>query len=214
MKVAIIGLDCAAPELVFTRWRAELPNLQRLMDRGISGTLESVHPPITVPAWACMMSSKDPGQLGIYGFRNRRDHSYQGYTIANAAALKHDLLWDILGRAGKRVIVLGVPPSYPPRAVNGIQVGCFLTPSSQSPYTYPAEIKAEVEQVAGGYVFDVDDFRTDDKSALLKRIYEKTRKHFAVARHFLKTQPWDFFMMVEMGVDRIHHGFWKFMDPT
>lgn len=214
MKVAIIGLDCAAPELVFDRWREELPHLKRLMDRGVYGTLESVHPPITVPAWACMMSSKDPGQLGIYGFRNRKDHSYQGYAFANATALSHELLWDILGRAGKRVILLGIPPSYPPKAVNGVQVGCFLTPSTQSTYTYPPEVKAEVERAAGGYVFDVEGFRTDDKDALLKRIYEKTRKHFAVARHFLRTRPWDFFMMVEMGVDRIHHGFWKFMDPA
>ncbi len=213
-KVALIGLDCAAPELVFERWREELPHLKQLMDRGVYGRLESVHPPITVPAWACMMTSKDPGQLGIYGFRNRKDHSYQGYGFANASAITHDLVWDLLGRAGKRVILLGVPPSYPPKPVNGIQVGCFLTPSTESPYTYPPEVKWEVEKVAGGYVLDVEGFRTDEKGALLRRIYDKTRKHFAVAQHFLKTRPWDFFMMVEMGVDRIHHGFWKYMDPA
>jgi len=214
MKVAVIGLDCAAPQLVFDRWREELPNLRQLMEAGCYGPLESTHPPITVPAWACMMSSKDPGQFGIYGFRNRKDHSYDGYTIANASGLRHDLVWDILGRAGKQVILLGVPPSYPPRPVHGLLVGCFLTPSTKSAYTYPPEIKEEVERIAGGYVLDVEGFRTDDKDALLTRIYEKTRKHFAVAKHFLKTRPWDFFMMVEMGVDRIHHGFWKYMDPT
>ena len=31
-----------------------------------------------------MMSSKDPGQLGFYGFRNRKDHSYDGYAFANS----------------------------------------------------------------------------------------------------------------------------------
>jgi len=35
-----------------------------------------------------------------------------------------------------------------------------------------------------------------------------------VARHLVATKPWDFFMLVEMGVDRIHHGFWSYMDPT
>src|SRR5205085_8388014 len=35
-----------------------------------------------------------------------------------------------------------------------------------------------------------------------------------LARHFLHTKPWDFFMMVEMGTDRIHHAFWKYTDPT
>jgi predicted AlkP superfamily phosphohydrolase/phosphomutase len=40
-----------------------------------------------------------------------------------------------------------------------------------------------------------------------------TTKRFTVAKHLLKTRPWEFFMMVEMGTDRIHHGFWQFMDP-
>ena len=40
-----------------------------------------------------------------------------------------------------------------------------------------------------------------------------TRKRFALARHLLATKPWDFFMMVEMGTDRIHHAFWQYMDP-
>ncbi|HET6372019.1 MAG TPA: alkaline phosphatase family protein, partial [Candidatus Polarisedimenticolia bacterium] len=150
---------------------------------------------------------------GIYGFRNRKDHSYDGYAIANASALKADMMWDILGRSGKKVIILGVPPSYPPRALNGIQVGCFLTPSTKSAYTSPPEIREEIEKVTNGYVVDVEGFRTDDKEALLGRVYEKTRKHFAAARHLVTTKPWDYFMMVEMGVDRIHHGFWKHMDP-
>ena len=45
--------------------------------------LRSVDPPITVPAWSCMVSGRDPGELGIYGFRNRRDHSYDGLGIAD-----------------------------------------------------------------------------------------------------------------------------------
>jgi predicted AlkP superfamily phosphohydrolase/phosphomutase len=214
MKVAVIGLDCAAPALVFERFQSRLPNLSRLASEGCWGRLLSTNPPITVPAWACMMSSQDPGQLGIYGFRNRKDHSYVGYSIANATALTRDLAWDHLGRAGANVIVLGVPPSYPPRALNGIQVGCFLTPNTRKTYTHPPDLREEIEKVAPGYVVDVEDFRTDDKAGVLGRIHDKSRKHFAVAKHLLKTRPWDFFMMVEMGTDRIHHAFWSHMDPA
>lgn len=214
MRLAIIGLDCATPQLVFEQFRSDLPNLSQLMEQGIWGPLKSTHPPITVPAWVCMMSGFDPGQLGIYGFRNRKDYSYDGYTIANASAVKVDRVWDVLSRAGRKAILLGVPQTYPVRPINGYVVSDFLTPSTQSAYTYPPELKAEVERVAGGYVFDVENFRTDDKQALLGRIYEKTQKHFAVARHLVTTKPWDFFMLVEMGVDRIHHGFWSYMDPT
>lgn len=213
-KVAVIGLDCAAPELVFNQFRRELPTLSRLMDEGVWGILQSCHPPITVPAWASMMSGYDPGQLGIYGLRNRKDYSYSGYTIANASAIKVDRVWDILSTTGKDVILLGVPQTYPVKPIKGCVVSDFLTPSTQSAYTYPPELKVEVEHVAGGYVLDVENFRTDDKKALLERIYEKTRKHFAVAKHLVTSRPWDFFMMVEMGVDRIHHGFWSYMDPT
>ena len=42
------------------RWRDELPALSGLMERGTYGRLTSVIPPITVPAWSCMMSSKTP----------------------------------------------------------------------------------------------------------------------------------------------------------
>lgn len=213
MRVAIVGLDCAAPALVFERYRADLPNLSRLMEAGGWAELESSHPPITVPAWACMMSGCDAGQLGIYGFRNRRNYSYGAYALADAQAVHRERVWDLLSRAGLRSIVLGVPPTYPVRPLKGCLVADFLTPTTRNEYTYPAALKAEVEQVAGGYVLDVENFRTHDKRALLERIYAKTRKHFAVARHLVRTQPWDFFMFVEMGVDRIHHGFWSYMDP-
>jgi predicted AlkP superfamily phosphohydrolase/phosphomutase len=160
-----------------------------------------------------MMSSKDPGQLGYYGFRNRKDYSYDGYTIANSTAVRYDRAWDKLSDAGKKVILLGVPQTYPIRRINGCMVTDFLTPSTKSEYTYPSELKDEIEKVSGGYVLDVENFRTEDKDALLERIYEKTRKHFKVAKHLISTKPWDFFMVVEMGVDRIQHGFWSYMDP-
>ena len=120
----------------------------------------------------------------------------------------------MLGRDGKQIILLGVPQTYPPKPINGCMVTDFLTPSTKSEYTYPSELKPEVERVSGGYVLDVEDFRTPDKEALLKRVYAKTEKHFRVAKHLIRTKPWDFFMMVELGVDRIHHGFWSYMDPT
>jgi predicted AlkP superfamily phosphohydrolase/phosphomutase len=212
-KLLIIGLDSAAPALVFERWRDELPTLRALMERGAYGKLLSTNPPITVPAWSAMMSSRDPGELGFYGFRNRKDHSYDGYAFANSALVKYPRLWDWLGEAGKHCVVLGVPQTYPPSPVNGEMVTCFLTPSTKAQYTHPPELKAEVESVTDGYVLDVDDFRTPDKANLLKRCYEKTDKHLALAKHFMKTRPWDFFMLVEMGVDRMHHGFWSYMDP-
>jgi len=213
-RLFIIGLDCAEPSLVFDRWREGLPHLSQLMEAGTYGELESTVPPITVPAWTCMLSGKDPGELGFYGFRNRADYSYDQMSIATSAAVKYARVWGRASASGKRVVVVNVPQTYPPRPLNGYLVTSFLTPSTFSQYTYPPSLKAEIAEVVGDYVLDVRDFRTEDKDYLLRQIYDMTHKRCQLVKHFLRTKPWEFFMWVEMGVDRIHHGFWKYMDPA
>ncbi len=213
-KVFVVGLDCAEPTLVFDRWREHLPNLRSLMEGGTYGELTSTIPAITVPAWASMLSSRDPGQLGFYGFRNRADYSYERMRIATAQAVKVDRVWDLLSQAGRQVVVAGVPQTYPVRPVNGCLISSFLTPSTHSQYTHPAELKHEIAALVDGeYMFDVPQFRTEDKGHLLQQIYQMADQHHQVLMHLMTAQPWDFFMHVDMGIDRIHHGFWKFSDP-
>ena len=211
-KVCVLGLDCAEPNLVFHLWRTDLPNLNRIMSAGIYGPIESTIPPITVPAWMCMMTGKDPGTLGIYGFRNRRDHSYGGLAFANSSMVREPAVWDVLAQSGKRSILLGIPLTYPPRPVNGLLISGFLAPDTSSNFTYPPDLRTELLQVAPNYMLDVRNFRTEDKQWLLDQIYQMTRERFRVAKHLLTTKPWDFFAMVEMGPDRIHHGFWRYFD--
>jgi len=212
-KVMVIGLDCLEPSLVFDQWRDRLPNMSRLMEKGAWGRLESTAPPITVPAWSSMVTSKDPGQLGFYGFRNRADYSYDRMRIANSKAVTEDTVWDIASREGKDVVLVGVPQTYPPKPTNGYVITSFLTPSTKSQYTYPRALKQEIEALVGEFILDVEGFRTDDKDALLDQIYKMTKQRFQVVRYLAKEVPWQFFMFVEMGPDRIHHGMWKYMDP-
>jgi predicted AlkP superfamily phosphohydrolase/phosphomutase len=212
MKILVVGLDCAAPELLFGDER--LVNFRRLMDAGVYGRLESVIPPITVPAWMCMATSQDPGSLGVYGFRNRVDHSYNGLGIVNSRSIGELAIWDQVAREGKKSVIIGVPPAYPPRKVNGISVGCFLTPdTTKDVYTHPPGIGAEIEKLVGQFPVDVKGFRTDDKAWLRDEIYAMSRKHFEVVRHYMKNAEWDYFQFVEIGLDRMHHGFWSHHDP-
>lgn len=217
-KLFVIGLDCAPPELLFDAWRNELPNFQRLINQGSYSEMISSTPAITVPAWSSMTAGKDPGVLGFYGFRNRQDYSYHNRYIANALSVKEKRVWDILGEAGKQCIVVGVPQTYPVRPINGHLVGSFLVPSTTNPniqWTYPPSLRQEIEELLSPAAYDVDvpHFRTDDKAYLLKQIYEMTGKRFRLLRYLLDHKPWDFFMFVEMGVDRIHHGLWSHHDP-
>jgi predicted AlkP superfamily phosphohydrolase/phosphomutase len=213
-RVAVIGLDCAEPRLVFDRWREELPNLGRLMDEGTWGPLRSVDPPITVPAWSCMMTGRDPGELGIYGFRNRSAYDYSSLAVADSGSVRIERVWDHLSRAGRHVIVIGVPQTSPPVPVNGELVSCFLTGDTRKDaYTHPPQLRAEVESLVGSYRVDVRSFRSDERDRILAEVYEMTEQRFTLARHLLDSRPWDFFMMVEIGLDRMHHAFWRFLDP-
>lgn len=207
----VIGLDSAAPELVFEKFRDQLPNIRSLMEKGVYARLESCHPPITIPAWMVMATSKNPGRLGLYGFRHRKGYSYTSGWIANSLSVKEEKIWDILSRAGMKVCVVGVPPSYPPTPVNGELISCFITPDANREYTYPPELKKEIEALVGPYPFDVE-FRTNQRDVLLKDLIDMTEKHFRVIEHLMTARKWDFFMFVEIGLDRVHHAFWKYFD--
>lgn len=212
MKTLVIGLDAAVPELLFGDSR--LVNIRRLMEMGCYGRLESIVPPITVPAWMCMSTSRDPGSLGVYGFRNRVGWTYGDLGIVNSKSIRAMALWDQIAREGNRANVVGVPPNYPPRKINGTSVGCFLTPgTTEHVYTHPAARSDEINRLVGDYPVDVRGFRTENKAWLLDEIYSMSRKHFEVIRHLMQTTEWDHFQFVEIGLDRIQHGFWKHHDP-
>src|SRR5439155_10212337 len=90
-RMLVIGLDCAAPELVFDAWRADLPTINRLMSQGAYGKLESTIPAITVPAWSCMMNGRVPGQLVFYGYRYRAYNTYERMTVGNSKVVTYPL---------------------------------------------------------------------------------------------------------------------------
>jgi len=213
--VLVIGLDGAEPTLVFDRWRQELPTLDRLMRDGAYARLESTIPAITVPAWASMMTGLDPGQLGLYGFRNRVDRSYDNLAIANARSVTHPRVWDRVSAAGGTIGLVSVPQTYPIKPVNGDVVSCFLTPSAASEYAHPPSLKAEIESwIEGEYLVDVPDFRSEDKARILRDIYRMADQHYEICRRLLARRRYDYFMTVDMGIDRIQHAFWKSMDPS
>jgi predicted AlkP superfamily phosphohydrolase/phosphomutase len=217
-RVAVIGLDCGAPKLLFTDLAAEVPNLHKIFANGMYGELASITPPITVPAWACAMTGRTPGQLGIYGFRNRKDTSYDGLAVATSLSVKEPAVWDGLGEQGLRSLLIGVPPGFPPpKEFPGWRVACFLTPPSAERFAFPAELETEIAEELGGpgeYIFDIPNFRQQGAEFVMDQIFKMTERRFQVARRLVRTKPWDFFMMVEMGLDRLHHCFWQYYDPA
>jgi len=214
-RLCVIGLDCVPPEFLFGPWLDEMPHLARLIEEGVAGNLVSTIPPITVPAWMAMMTSHDPGMLGIYGFRNRASHDYSDVFTVNSTYVKARTLWDHLSHHRLRSIVLGVPLTYPVRPLRGVMASSFLTPDKSVQWTWPESLAARLDEAAGGeYIIDVRDFRNERKQETLDQIHRMTRARFRAFRHLVQTEQWDFAMMVEMGPDRMHHAFWRYTDPA
>lgn len=156
-----------------------------------------------------MVSGRDAGELGIYGFRNRSD----GYDlrIATSRDVRVKRVWDRLGEHGHSVCSLFVPLTSPPTPVRGTMVSGFL--HSDGPYVFPPHRQNELEQRHGVLQADADSFRDGDLPRILDEIRSMTTQHFAIARDLWERDEPDFLMMVAMGPDRLHHALWHHLDP-
>lgn len=213
-RAMIIGLDCVPPRLVFDRWASELPVLFHLRKNSAWGGLRSTSPPITVPAWACMASGRDPGELGIYGFRNMsRERSYD-LRVASSRDVKVKRLWDLVSEAGGRAASLFVPLTYPASPLRGTMFSGFLTPPGAADWAFPPQKAREFEARFGTYRADVANFRMGDDA--LPRIFDELDamrvQHFDVAKAVWKEDAPNLMMMVELGPDRLHHAAWHHME--
>jgi len=213
-RVFVLGLDCAEPSLVFDLWKEDLPVLNKLAAYGCWGRLRSSIPAITIPAWSSMLTSRDPGVLGVYGFRNRADSSYYRMETADSTQIHPPRVWDYLGDAGLNSVLIGIPQTYPVQPVRGRMVSGILTPDITRSCTWPQAWRDEIRGIAPTYDFDARPFRTARKDWLLEKIRDMTEARFAVVESAIARPDWDFFMVVEIGLDRMHHGFWNYFDPA
>ncbi len=156
-KVICIGLDGATFDLIkpFIA-QGQLPTFKKLMDSGAFSELRSTVPPVTASAWSSFMTGKNPGAHGLFDFMQRRDKSYD---LAPVSALDRDgkAVWDLMGEAGKKVIVMNVPVTWPPQPVNGQLVTGMLTPRNAENYTYPKELADELKSAIGEYIVYSDE---------------------------------------------------------
>ena len=214
-RALVIGLDSLPPLPVLEGWGAELPCLRALAAAGASARLRSADPPITVPAWASMLTGRDPGVLGLYGFRDRADRSYHRRVLAASDRVREPWLWERVAAAGGRALVIGVPPTWPPRVPPGVTlVADFLAPSTETDYTAPLELAGEIERLVGPYALDVEDYRSDDGARVARECLAMAERRLGLARHLLVTREWELAVVVEIATDRLLHALLHHLDPA
>jgi predicted AlkP superfamily phosphohydrolase/phosphomutase len=215
-RILAIGLDGATFDVLLPLLKQKhLTHLASLMKRGAWGRLASTIPPFTGAAWSTLATGQNPGQHGIISFQERDPFNYDtsGSGFVSSRRLG-STVWEIMSDHGKKVAVINVPLTYPPRAVNGYMVSGMLTPPGARDFTYPPSLLATL---GDDYIVDLDFLREDDqfrshgfppKSEILMKIREMSQVRGKTCLSLLKEKQWDFFMVVFTGTDRLAHFFW------
>ena len=209
MKVLVIGLDGANLDLI-KRWAQDgnLPTFKKILSEGTYGYLESTIPTLTVPAWNCLTTGKNPGKIGCFSFFQKVYGSYD-FRLPSSIVNKRMDVWDILSGYGKDVFILNSPHVNYTYKINGYMVAGPLY-ISKDKLAYPPSLKEELNKM--NYESDVTDsldkLNILSNKKLSNRLNEVTEKHFEALYYFLE-KKWDFGFVVFSELDRIQHRLWN-----
>jgi predicted AlkP superfamily phosphohydrolase/phosphomutase len=210
----VVGIDGATFDLVRPFMEAgDMPTLKALIERGVSGDLESTIPPITGPAWASFMTGSNPGRHSVGDFMHRRPDDYSLQPV-NSRSVHAATLWELMGDAGKNVIVMNVPVTYPASPVNGIMVTGLLTPSSSEDFSYPRNISGELLQKFDYQVHLREAYSKAGVERYLTDLRQMEAKRLQAAEHLMNKIDWDFCMVHFVATDAMQHTLWHLIDES
>ena len=214
-RVIILGIDGGS-------WRVlrgaiaggYMPFMKGLLEVGASGVLESTMPAITPAAWGSFQTGMNPGENGVHDFF-QWDKKDKQATVVNSTHLR-ETIWDVAGRAGRRVGVVNVPMTYPPREVNGYLVTGLLTPSLESDFTYPQALKGELLEAVRGYkILNLDRAGAkapgEDFVGYVEQMAGDVESRASAAEFILAKERLDLLMVHFQASDVIQHNFWGYL---
>ncbi len=208
-RLIVIGMDGGTFEVIDRLTaRGRLPVIAGLTGRGARCVLESTVPPVTIPAWPSFYTGMNPAKFGAFDFFVRRDGLIERIVTRND--VRANSLWGILGRSGLRSIVMNVPGTFPPEAIDGILVSGMLTPSGAG-CAHPPSIRSFLDEASGGYVINESRSLARDPTSerFLPALEEVARKQARAFRALLDREPWRFGMIVFRGTDIVQHLLWN-----
>ncbi|HEV3255519.1 MAG TPA: alkaline phosphatase family protein, partial [Gemmataceae bacterium] len=194
-RAFIIGWDGATFDLI-RPWVEEgkLPVIAKILEEGSHGALRSTMPPMTFPAWTSFMTGVNPGKHGIFDFTRRRPGKYE-LEFVNGGQRRAPSLWHILSQAGRRVISVSVPCTFPPEPVNGVMISGFDVPGLGGAGMYvdargmhPPELWEELNRQVGGHpisAFMIADINHGRPDLGLAKNLEVIRQKAATAKYLM-----------------------------
>jgi predicted AlkP superfamily phosphohydrolase/phosphomutase len=209
MRAVIFGVDGLSFRVLHPLiQRGDLPNFARLQHEGVEADFISSVPAVTPPAWMSLVTGMKPAKHGVFDFWEFDVSSPTLQTRLVTHRKGGKAIWNILSEYGKRVVVLNVPLTYPPDPVNGVMVSGLMTPSTQSPFTFPTAFKEELFGVVPDYRIDLSTEKIP-AGQFVDGVLAMTEKRIQLQEHLLSEHEWDFAFLSYVGPDRIQHRIWE-----
>lgn len=194
----IIGLD-GVPFSLITKYAANglLPNIASAIRRGTIVRMESSIPDVSSTAWSSVITGKNPGEHGIYGFIEVDPATY-GFRFPQYNDLKADPFWK-----GKRSAIINVPQTFPAKIDDGFMVSGFVALDMARSVT-PASWLPELNRL--GYMLDVDsDLAQRSIKDFMDNVYRSLEARDRLLPLAWNRGPWDIFYFVFTETDRVNH---------
>lgn len=214
-KVLVIGLDGATFDLI-APWVKQglLPGFAQLLREGSYGRVRTVPNTDTAPAWTTLATGLNPANHGLF---HELGWSGDRRTLRPLHGGDRDGVpfWKIASDAGRRVVVVNFPFSYPAEPVNGAMLAGIDAPSVDAAgFCHPPTLLADLRRALGDYQIDsqitiaIKQGRPEDG---LTRAYAVAERHTQAFLHLLGRQPWDLAVLVYSIPDEMQHFFWQQM---
>jgi len=205
-RACAIGLDGVPYSLIVELTeRGVMPAMAALLKAGHLHRMKASLPEISAVSWTDFMTGTDSGTHGIFGFTDFKPNSYT-LRFPNFADVKSETLWDVLGKAGKKSIILNQPSTYPARPLKGTMVAGFVA-LDLAKAVYPPTQVAALERI--GYRVDIDTMKSRQDHAFFWSDLKKTTDGLERALDHFWADDWEYFEFVVTGTDRLHHFLWN-----
>lgn len=234
-RVLLVAWDGAEWDVIAPLLESgDLPNCERLIDRGVMGKMATLHSALAPLAWNSVATGRPPEEHGILGYK---EPAPDGRSVRpfSSAARRTRTLWDILSEHGFKTHVIGWPASHPAERVNGLAISeVFDEPVGelQAPWPVAADSVAPADRVETfaelrmhpgeitrhdlrTFVPEIDSVNPREEPAVLRlaQAIALAASRQALATYVMENEPWNFFALYQPTLERISREFLQFHPP-
>ncbi len=190
-----------------------LPNLQALIDRGQRDVLRSTVPTHSWSAWPSFLTGVDPVDHGVYDILETVPGTHKQYPVTYKS-IKARTFLDDLTAAKKQQLLLDVPLTFPPPAIQGTLAAGGVLPKNRQ-FTMPADLPEQLQKAGLEWPINGMSWTTyhNKPDAYLDEAFEVTGKRIKASEWLMDNTDWDLMASVWVSIDRTQHCLSNYVAP-